>query len=160
MPTTQFPLSTRAEMFAEMTSSLPHRRREFWEWMQSHQQPSWKRDMGHALNPTEVAKKWVHRDCNAPWRPETTKFSANIVRTYIIIVGNLANRQHYRHICIRHNFILISWRSSEQIADGAKAFLVVWPRSQHSETSVGMEQKTEVQHTCACANGGRGCKVD
>lgn len=146
-------------MFAEMISSLPHRNREFWEWMQSHQQPSWER-YGSRLPSNQGCQEVSSQRLQQPWRPETTKFGTNIVWTYNIIVGNLANRQHYRHIWIRHNFILISWRSSEQIADWVKTFLVVWPRSQHSETSVGMEQKTEVQHTCACANGGRGCRVD
>jgi len=58
-------------------------------------------------------------------------------------MGNLTNSQDYRHIYIRHNFILISSRSSEQIADWVKTFLVVWPRSQHLETTVGMEQKRQ-----------------
>lgn len=49
-----------------------------------------------------------------------------------------------------------------QIADRAKRFLVVWPRLQHSEMSVGMEKKnTEVQHrhmcTCLWRKGVRGC---
>lgn len=158
LPTTQLPISTRAEMFAEMISS-PHRSREFWEWMQSHQEPSWERNMGHALHPTEVAKKWVHRDCNTMETRNHKVWHKHSLDFVNIIVGNLANRQHYRHISIRHNFILISWRSSEQTADWVKTFLVVWPRLQHSETSVGMDQKTEVQHTCACANGGRGCRL-
>jgi len=58
---------------------------------------------GYALHHTRLPRSEFTE--TATWRPKTTKLGKNKVFTYTKIVGNLEN---YRHICIRHNFILIS----------------------------------------------------